>query len=29
MHPFLMLVIALFAAFGATLGFVSVWSQRK
>jgi hypothetical protein len=28
MHPFLILVLAMFAAFSAALGFVSVWSQR-
>ena len=29
MHPYLILVLGLFAAFGGTLGFVSIWSQRK
>lgn len=29
MHPYLILVLGLFVVFGGTLGFVSIWSQRK
>lgn len=29
MSPYLALVITVFVAFAATLGFVSIWSQRK
>jgi hypothetical protein len=28
MHPMLLLIIATYVAFGGTLGFVSVWSNR-
>jgi hypothetical protein len=29
MPPFLALVIGVFVVFGGTLGFFSVWSERK
>jgi hypothetical protein len=29
MHPYLILVLAVFGAFAATLAVVSVWTQRN
>jgi hypothetical protein len=29
LHPYVILVIATYAAFAGALAFVSVWSQRK
>ncbi|HVY33190.1 MAG TPA: hypothetical protein VG960_02095 [Caulobacteraceae bacterium] len=29
MHPMLILILAVFGAFGATLGFYSIWSNQK
>lgn len=29
MHPMLILILAVFGAFGGTLGFYSIWSNQK